>query len=212
MSDKPIIPQPATAAPLTAKQTSLSQEVQHKDSMTLFGFWLYLMTDFILFASLFATYAVLRNGVALGPTGLEIFDQPYVLAETFILLTSSFVAGLSLLAAKAGKKNLVLAGLVVTALLGLAFVSMEFTEFGHLVALGHSWQQSGFLSAYFILVGTHGLHITVGLFWVVAIMIAIMRTGLTRSNLRKLLMWSFFWHFLDLVWIFIFTIVYLMAV
>ena len=183
----------------------------HKDSNTLFGFWVYLMTDFVLFASLFAVYAVLRTNTFGGPSGAEIFNGPFVLVETFILLTSSFTAGLSLLAARDGKKGRVLFWLAVSALLGLSFVSLEFSEFAKLIAAGNGPQLSGFLSSYFTLVGTHGIHIIVGLLWVIALSIAIVRNGLTRANMRKLILWSTFWHFLDLVWIFIFTIVYLLS-
>ncbi len=183
-----------------------------KDATTVFGFWVYLMTDFVLFASLFAVYAVLRANTFGNVSGKEIFDAPFILAETLILLTSSFTTGLALLSAKAGGKWRVLMSLLLTAVLGAAFVTMEFNEFAGLIAAGHGPQQSGFLSAYFTLVGTHGLHILIGIVWVVALIMAIRRNGLTRSNKRKLVLWSVFWHFLDLVWIFIFTIVYLFAV
>lgn len=179
---------------------------------TLFGFWVYLMSDFVLFASLFAVYEVLRANTFGGPSASMIFNGPFVLTETIILLTSSLVCGIAMLAARAGKKREVVLALAVTAVLGAAFVTMELSEFGRLVAAGHSWQQSGFLSSYFTLVGTHGLHIILGLIWVVALMIAIVRRGLTQSNMRRLMLWSMFWHFLDLVWIFIFTIVYLLGI
>ncbi|MDB5265613.1 MAG: cyoC [Parcubacteria group bacterium] len=180
-----------------------------KDSTTVFGFWVYLMTDFVLFASLFAVYAVLHANTFGGVGGKDIFNAPFVLIETIILLTSSFTTGLALLAAKAGKKWWVLILLLATAALGAAFVSLEFSEFSTLVLEGHRWTQSGFLSAYFTLVGTHGLHVLIGLLWMVALMIAIIRHGLTQPNMRKLLLFSLFWHFLDIIWIFIFTLVYL---
>ena len=182
-----------------------------KDITKLFGFWMYLMTDFVLFASLFAVYAVLRTNTFGGPSGHDIFSGPFVLLETFLLLTSSFTAGLSLLSAHSGKKNAVLAWLIISALLGAAFVSLEFSEFAKLIAEGNGPQLSAFFSSYFVLVGTHGLHIIVGLLWVIALMFAIVRKGLTRPNMRKLMLWSMFWHFLDLVWIFIFTMVYLIS-
>jgi cytochrome o ubiquinol oxidase subunit 3 len=183
-----------------------------KDATTVFGFWMYLMTDFVLFASLFAVYAVLRANTFGGLSANQLFNGPFVLTETIILLTSSFVAGLSLLAACDGKKWWVVFWLVITALLGVAFVTMEFSEFGHLIATGAGWQRSGFLSSYFALVGTHGLHIILGLVWVIALIISIILRGLSRSNMRKLMLWSMFWHFLDIVWIFIFTIVYLLSI
>jgi cytochrome o ubiquinol oxidase subunit 3 len=212
MNDKPIFPQPITASPLSAAPRGAEEERTHKDATTVFGFWMYLMTDFVLFASLFAVYAVLRGGTGLGPSGAALFDRPYALIETLILLTSSFACGLALLAARARKKGAALFALSLTGLLGLAFIGMELSEFARFVAAGHGWQQSGFLSAYFVLVGTHGLHIIIGLLWLIALLISVARAGFTRGNLRKLLLWSFFWHFLDLVWIFIFTLVYLMAV
>jgi cytochrome o ubiquinol oxidase subunit 3 len=184
---------------------------EEADSKTLFGFWVYLMTDCILFASLFATFVVLRNNTFGGPGGKELFSLPYVLAETMILLTSSFTAGLGLLAARRGLKNQVLIWFGITFILGLSFLGMELTEFAHLAHEGNSWRRSGFLSAFFTLVGTHGLHITSGLIWMAALGPRIMREGIERPTLRRLTMLSMFWHFLDLVWIFIFTIVYLMG-
>jgi cytochrome o ubiquinol oxidase subunit 3 len=191
------------------KETTLATT---RDDKTLFGFWIYIMTDCILFATLFATYAVLRNATADGPSGRDIFTMPYVLAETLILLTSSFTCGLMMLAAQAGKLKLVIAGLVATFALGLTFVAMELTEFNHLVVDGHSWQASAFLSSFFTLVGTHGLHISIGLLWALVMGAFVLRRGLNQHTLRRLEMFSIFWHFLDVVWIFIFTIVFLMGV
>ena len=187
----------------------LTAEAYAEDSTSVFGFWVYLMTDLVLFASLFAVYAVLRNNVAAGPSGVDIFNGPSVLTETLILLTSSLTCGLTILAARAGRARLVLASLAATMLLGAAFLTLELSEFSKLVAGGNSWQVSGFLSSYFALVGTHGLHIFIGLLWGIALIIAIATRGLTRSNMRKLALWSMFWHFLEIVWIFIFTFVYL---
>jgi cytochrome o ubiquinol oxidase subunit 3 len=181
------------------------------ETKTLFGFWVYLMTDCILFATLFATYAVLRNNTYGGPSGHELFSLPFVLAETLILLTSSFTAGLAMLGAKAGNVRQVLAWFGITFALGLAFLTMEITEFSHLAADGNSWTRSGFLSAFFTLVGTHGLHIASGLLWMGTLMVQVSRGGLTSGNLRRLTLLSMFWHFLDIIWIFIFTIVYLMG-
>lgn len=176
---------------------------------TLFGFWVYLMTDCILFASLFATYAVMQNNTFGGPSGKELFSLPFVLGETLILLTSSFVCGLAMLAAYNGQKTKAIVGFAITFLLGLTFLTMEITEFRQLALEGHSWQASGFLSAFFTLVGTHGLHIASGLLWIVVMMVKVVRQGLTSHNVRRLALLSMFWHFLDVVWIFIFTIVYL---
>lgn len=179
---------------------------------TVFGFWLYLMTDCILFAGLFATYAVLHHNTFGGPSSREIFDIPYVLIETLILLTSSFTSGLGLRAAYQGNRTRVLAFFFVTFLLGLSFLGLELNEFTHLVDQGYGWQRSAFLSSYFTLVGTHGLHITCGLIWMVVLMAQIWFGGIYLAVVKRLMCLSLFWHFLDLVWIFIFTIVYLMGV
>lgn len=185
---------------------------QHDSSKTVFGFWVYLMTDCVLFASLFATYAVLHGNTYGGPSGAELFSMPFVLAETVILLTSSFTAGLAIVAMHAKRKQLVLAALVATFVLGAAFLTMELSEFAHLVAEGNSWQRSGFLSAFFTLVATHGLHITIGLLWLLVVFVQVMRKGLTPSSIQRLTLFGLFWHFLDVIWIFIFTIVYMMGV
>lgn len=183
----------------------------HDSSKTVFGFWVYLMTDCVLFASLFATYAVLHKNTFGGPGARELFDMNFVLVETLILLTSSFTAGLAILAMHAKRKVQVLSWLAVTCGLGIAFLTMELGEFAALVAEGNSWQRSGFLSAFFTLVATHGLHILTGLLWLLVLFAQVLRSGLTRSSVQRLTMFSMFWHFLDLVWIFIFTIVYLMG-
>jgi len=189
-----------------------STEQVAADDKTLFGFWVYLMTDCVVFASLFATYAVLHNSTAGGPSGKDLFDLPFVLAETLLLLTSSFTCGLGALAARRGDKAQVIAWFAITFLLGLSFLTMELTEFSHLAHEGNSWQRSGFLSAFFTLVGTHGLHISAGLIWIGVSLRQVMQRGLTTPILRRLTLLSMFWHFLDVIWIFIFTIVYLLGV
>ncbi len=181
------------------------------DPKTVFGFWVYIMTDCVLFASLFATYAVLQHNTYGGPSGRELFSLPFVLAETLILLTSSYTCGLAMLAVRRAAKRQVLICFGITMLLGLCFLGMELNEFHHLVQEGHSWRASGFLSAFFTLVGTHGLHITTGLLWMSVLMIQVWRKGLAATTVRRLTLLSLFWHFLDIVWIFIFTIVYLMG-
>jgi cytochrome o ubiquinol oxidase subunit 3 len=178
---------------------------------TIFGFWVYLMTDCVLFASLFATFAVLRNNTYGGQPGKELFSPQFVLTETLILLVSSFTCGLALLAAHHRNKRAVLAWFSVTFLLGVAFLTMELTEFHHLVQEGNSWRRSGFLSSFFTLVGTHGAHILTGLIWMAVMMAQVARRGLGSSVVRRLTLLSLFWHFLDLVWIFIFTIVYMLG-
>jgi cytochrome o ubiquinol oxidase subunit 3 len=183
-----------------------------KDATNVLGFWLYLMTDFVLFASLFAVFVVLRANTFGAIDGGQIFNGPFVLTETLTLLISSFICGISLLAAREGSKRGVLFSLFGTALLGLGFIFMEMSEFARLIASGNGPDRSGFLSAYFTLVGTHGLHVIIGLLWVGTLMFAIHRDGLTRPSKRKLVLFSLFWHFLDIIWIFIFTIVYLLSI
>jgi cytochrome o ubiquinol oxidase subunit III len=178
---------------------------------TIFGFWLYLMTDCVVFATLFATYLVLHNNTFGGPTSNELFHLPSALTETIILLLSSFTCGLGLLAARRYHTHQVLAFFGLTFILGLSFLSLEIREFTHLIQEGNSWQKSAFLSAYFTLVGTHGLHIAAGLLWILVMMRHILVHGLILPNLKRLMCLSLFWHFLDLVWIFIFTVVYLMG-
>lgn len=189
-----------------------TREIAERSTRTHIGFWVYLMTDCMLFASLFATYVVLRNNTFGGPSGADIFEMPFVLAETLILLLSSFVCGIALLAARASKKTLTLVLFGITFLLGLSFLAMELSEFTKLVGEGYGWQRSGFLSAFFTLVGTHGAHILAGLIWMAVMMVRIAQKGLGPNNLRRLSLLALFWHFLDIIWIFIFTIVYLMGV
>jgi cytochrome o ubiquinol oxidase subunit III len=179
---------------------------------TFLGFWLYLMTDLLMFAGLFATFAVLRNSTFGGPSGRDIFDIHVVLVETLVLLVSSFVCGLAVVSASQGHTQRVIWLLVITFVLGAIFLGMELYDFHHLFVIGDSYQRSGFLSAYFSLVGTHGLHITVGLLWLAVLLLSIPIRGLTKGTIRKITLFGIFWHFLDLVWIFIFTIVYLMGV
>jgi cytochrome o ubiquinol oxidase subunit 3 len=197
---------------MTKLITSLSKEERAADDKTLFGFWLYIMTDCVLFASLFATYAVLHRNTAGGAGGIDLFQLPTVLTETLVLLTSSFTAGLAMLAVHKRRKAQTLLWFVITFGLGVAFLIIEITEFRHLVHEGNGWGRSAFLSSFFTLVGTHGAHITVGLLWMAALLTKLWQRGFTRPVVRRLAMLSYFWHFLDVVWIFIFTIVYLMGV
>ena len=192
-------------------QLMVIAEDYSEDRTTLFGFWLYLMTDVVLFASLFAVYAVLRNNTAGGPAGADIFSMPLVATETLLLLSSSFTCGLALLAARGGNRSKVLFSLSATFILGASFVALEAIEFVMLVADGFGPGRSGFLSSYFTLVGTHGLHVSLGLLWMLVLIAVIFFRDLSRPIMRKLLLMSLFWHFLDIVWIFIFTVVYLLA-
>jgi cytochrome o ubiquinol oxidase subunit 3 len=185
---------------------------QDNSSKTIFGFWVYIMTDCVLFATLFATFAVLRNNTFGGPSFDQLFSLPFVLIETLILLTSSFTCGLAMLAARSGQKRRTIALFALTYLLGIAFLTLEIGEFSNLYHEGNGWARSGALSSFFTLVATHGLHISIGLLWMLVLLPQVMRRGLTADNIRKLTMLSLFWHFLDIVWIFIFSIVYLMGV
>jgi cytochrome o ubiquinol oxidase subunit 3 len=179
---------------------------------TILGFWIYLMTDVVLFATLFATFAVLRTATNGGPDGRELFSLPFVLGETLLLLTSSFTSGLMIVMARRGQVKVAALWLIVTMLLGAAFLAMELSEFRQLALEGNGWWHSAFLSSFFTLVGTHGLHIFFGLLWATVLLVQLMKKKLTSNVLRRLTLFSMFWHFLDVIWIFIFTIVYLMGV
>lgn len=181
-------------------------------SKVLFGFWIYIMSDCILFASIFATYIVLHGNTFGGPSGKELFEMPYVLIETFLLLISSFIYGLAMQAMYKANKSQVMLWLSITFLLGFGFICMEINEFHHLILEGNGPSRSAFLSAFFTLVGTHGLHVTCGLVWMIMLMLQLNKHGITAVTSRKLGCLSLFWHFLDIVWIFVFTIVYLMGV
>jgi cytochrome o ubiquinol oxidase subunit 3 len=186
-------------------------DVHHHDdgSKTLLGFWIYLMSDCLIFSALFATFIVLANATAGGPTGKELFELPYVLGETMLLLISSVTFGMAMLNMHAGQRNKVIAWLAVTFLFGAGFIAMEVYEFAHLIHEGAGPSRSAFLSSYFTLVGTHGLHVTCGLIWLVVMMDQMRRYGLTDATRRRLSCLSLFWHFLDIVWICVFTFVYL---
>jgi cytochrome bo3 quinol oxidase subunit 3 (EC 1.10.3.-) len=183
----------------------------HTYQKTYFGFWTYLMTDLMLFATLFATYAVLHDNTWGGPTAGEIFSMPYVLVETMLLLTSSFTVGLAMLAIRSGKRALALSWFIITFLLGAGFLGMELYEFNKLVHEGLAWHANAFMSSFFTLVGTHGAHIAVGLLWMIVMMVRLAQKGITPNDVRRLTLLGLFWHFLDIVWIFIFTFVYLMG-
>lgn len=199
-------------APDPNADTRLPDPHQDTFSKTVLGFWMYLMSDCILFATLFATYAVLHEGTFGGPTSRDIFSLPTAFIETMILLFSSVTCGFGMLAALQSKRDQVIAWFAITFLLGASFVALELNEFSHLVEEGHSWTKSAFLSSFFALVGTHGLHVSVGLLWMVVMMAQLFFAGITVATFRRLVLFSLFWHFLDLVWIFIFTFVYLIGV
>ena len=184
----------------------------HPPNSTMLGFWLYLMSDCLIFAVLFAVYAVLGRSYAAGPSGADLFDLPLVAVNTALLLFSSITYGFAMIATQARKKGQVLAWLAVTGLFGLGFLGIELYEFHHLIHEGAGPGRSAFLSSFFTLVGTHGLHVTFGCIWLVTLMLQVRKLGLTPANRRRLMCLSMFWHFLDVVWIGVFTFVYLMGV
>ena len=169
------------------------------------------MSDCLIFAALFATYGVLSQNFAGGPTGGELFDLPLVALNTSFLLFSSITYGFCMLQMQQGKLVGTMIWLGITGLLGAAFLGLELYEFYHLVHVGAGPQRSAFLSAFFTLVGTHGLHVTFGIIWLITLMVQLRKHGLTTANRRRLFCLSMFWHFLDVVWIGVFTIVYLMG-
>jgi cytochrome o ubiquinol oxidase subunit 3 len=177
----------------------------------ILGFWIYLMTDLLMFAVLFACYAVLRDSTFGGPGPKELFNLPLALTETLLLLTSSFTCGVGMVYARKGDRNKTIALFLLTLILGLAFLGFEISEFSQLAREGHTPQSSAFLTSFFSLVGMHGLHITAGLLWITILILYMLKRGLTNGAVQKLTLLSLFWHFLDIVWIFIFTIVYLLG-
>ncbi|WP_435235030.1 cytochrome o ubiquinol oxidase subunit III [Psychromonas sp. PT13] len=191
--------------------TEVSHDDHNAGNNTVFGFWLYLMTDCLLFASFFATYAVLFKNTAGGVSGKDIFELNFVAIETAALLVSSLTFGFAMLAAQTQKKSQVLFWLAVTFCLGAVFIGMELYEFTHLIEHGHGPQQSAFLSSFFALVGLHGLHVTSGLVWMLIMMGEVSKRGLGKPTVARLSCLSLFWHFLDIVWICVFTLVYLLG-
>ncbi|RZL07027.1 MAG: cytochrome o ubiquinol oxidase subunit III [Rubrivivax sp.] len=184
----------------------------HPQNGTLLGFWLYLMSDCLIFACLFAVYGVLGRNYAAGPSGADLFDLNLVAINTGLLLLSSITYGFSMIEMQNKRQGRTLAWLAITGLLGAGFIGLELYEFAHLIAEGAGPQRSAFLSAFFALVGTHALHVAFGLVWLVVLMVQVQRHGLIVENRRRLMCLSMFWHFLDVVWIGVFTFVYLMGV
>jgi len=189
-----------------------SKKEHHPENGTALGFWLYLMSDCLIFACLFAVYAVVGRNYAAGPSGADLFDLKLVAANTAMLLLSSITYGFAMLEVQRKRQGAAMAWLVVTGLFGAAFLALELYEFNHLIHLGAVPQRSAFLSAFFTLVGTHGLHVTFGVVWLVTLLFQVQRHGLIAENRRRLMCLSMFWHFLDLIWIAVFSFVYLMGV
>ena len=184
----------------------------HVKNGTLLGFWVYLMSDCLIFACLFAVYGVLGRNYAGGPSGADLFDLPLVAVNTSLLLFSSITYGFAMLEMRRAKIRATLAWLAVTGLLGAGFISLELYEFAHFIHQGAGPGRSAFLSSFFALVGTHGLHVTFGIIWLVTLMVQLKKHGLIAPNRRRLMCLSMFWHFLDVVWVGVFTFVYLMGV
>ena len=190
----------------------VTDEEHHAEgASTLLGFWIYLMSDCLIFAMLFAVYGVIGGNYAGGPGPKDLFDLSLVALNTAMLLLSSITYGFAMLSMD--RRNVVRTQvwLAVTGLFGAAFIGIELYEFGHLIHQGATPQTSGFLSAFFALVGTHGLHVTFGLIWLITLMVQIGQKGLIEANQRRLMCLSMFWHFLDVIWIGVFTFVYLMG-
>jgi len=187
-------------------------EEHHPENGTLLGFWLYLMSDCLVFACLFATYGVLGRSYAGGPTGAEVLELPAVAVNTTLLLLSSITYGFAVLEMQRNRQRGTLIWLAITGLLGAGFIGLELREFVHLVAEGYGPHRSAFLSSFFTLVGTHGLHVTFGIVWLITLMVQVTKKGLIPENKRRLMCLSMFWHFLDVVWIGVFSFVYLMGV
>jgi cytochrome o ubiquinol oxidase subunit III len=180
-------------------------------TVVAYGFWIFLLSDFVLFSGLFAAHAVLSDQTAGGPTGAELFNLRNVFIETMCLLFSSYTCGLGALSAERRQPGRFLIFAALTFVLGAAFLVIESTEFASMVSKGAGPSRSAFLSGFFTLVGTHGVHVTGGLLWLVYMVAQVVAKGLRPHVLRRLLCWSLFWHALDIVWVGVFTLVYLMG-
>ena len=201
-----------TSAPTGEPVFYLADEHPHPEGWsTSLGFWIYLMSDCLIFAMLFAAFGVLGGNYAAGPAPKDLFDLPLVALNTSMLLLSSITYGFAMLQMEQSRTGATQAWLAITGLFGLAFIGIELSEFAHMIHEGATPQRSAFLSSFFTLVGTHGLHVTFGLVWLVTLMTQVSRYGLTEANRRRLMCLSMFWHFLDVVWIGVFTFVYLMG-
>jgi cytochrome o ubiquinol oxidase subunit 3/cytochrome aa3-600 menaquinol oxidase subunit 3 len=186
---------------------------KEEEEKYVLGFWTFLASDLVLFACLFATYLVLVTHTDGGPTAAHLFEIPEFMLETILLLTSSFTCGLAMHTLRNGNVRATIGWTVVTILLGLGFLGVEINEFITYASEGATMQRSAFLSAFFGLVGTHGLHVTLGIFWLISVIIQLMRSKSIHPTVaRKFTNASLYWHFLDVVWVLIFTVVYLMGV
>ena len=184
---------------------------ESKSIVVPYGFWLFVLSDIVLFSALFATYAALSHATDGGPTSNQLFDRTLVAIETIALLVSSFICGLAMIAAKRRNMAWTQIWLLVTGLLGAVFLATELYEFGHMIHIGAGPQRSAFLSSFFTLVGCHGAHVTAGLLWIGTMMAQVWAKGFRAEIVRRLLCLSIFWHALDIIWVAIFTIVYLIG-
>jgi len=200
-----------TADSQEARFYELDEHPHLEGHSTMLGFWIYLMSDCLIFAILFACYAVLGGNYAAGPSPKDLFDLKLIAVNTAMLLFSSITYGFAMLQMQMGKVRGTQIWLGVTGLFGLAFLGIELYEFHHLIEIGAGPQRSAFLSAFFTLVGTHGLHVTFGIIWLVTLMVQLGKHGLIPANQRRVACLSMFWHFLDVIWIGVFTFVYLMG-
>jgi cytochrome o ubiquinol oxidase subunit 3 len=182
-----------------------------KRIVTGYGFWIFLLSDMVLFSCFFASYAVLLGQTAGGPNGAELFDLKNVAIETGCLLTSSFTCGLASIAAGARNRLWFQVSMAVTCVLGLAFLSIEGNEFASLVARGAGPSRSAFLSAFFSLVGCHGLHVSAGILWLLTMMAQVFAKGFRADIQRRFLCFALFWHALDIIWVAVFSVVYLLG-
>jgi cytochrome o ubiquinol oxidase subunit 3 len=183
-----------------------------KRIVVAYGFWIFLLSDIVMFAALFASYAVLVHSTAGGPTGAQLFNQATIAIETACLLVSSYTCGLMSLAINSRRYLRTYLWALITFALGAAFLTLEIREFASMIAIGATPQRSAFLSAFFTLVGCHGLHVTLGLIWMAVMMVQVAVMGFDATVQRRLLCFSLFWHALDIVWVGLFTVVYLMGV
>jgi cytochrome o ubiquinol oxidase subunit 3 len=205
--------QMASTVPQSAEQpVFFLKEEHHAENGTMLGFWIYLMSDSLIFAILFACFAVLGSSYAGGPGPAELFDLGLIAVNTSLLLISSITCGFMMIEMQNGRRNQMLLWLGVTGLLGAGFVAIELYEFNHLIHEGAGPGRSAFLSSFFALVGTHGLHVTFGIVWLLTLLVQLKREGINDAMRRRVGCFSLFWHFLDIVWIGVFTFVYLMGV
>lgn len=198
--------------PLEALPSASEAGPAPKRIVVAYGFWIFLLSDIVMFAALFASYAVLVHATAGGPAGGRLFNQTTVAIETACLLVSSYTCGLMSIAVNSQNRVGTYLGALITFALGVAFLTLEIREFADMIAHGATPQRSAFLSAFFTLVGCHGLHVTLGLIWLVVMMAQVAVMGFVTSVQHRLLCYSLFWHALDIVWVGVFTVVYLMGV